>query len=357
MSIRLSPNNREVLSAISTITGKQEYLTSTNGVLNTTGSGGGGGGAVTIADGADIAQGSIADASVTAGSAGTISGKLRQISADISTSNGLRSTSANQTNGNQQTKITDGTNLVAVNVVSGKNGLYISSNSATGAAVPANAFYLGVGNGGNLQGVTNQSADAASGASFIGTTAGVYNATTWDRIRSATAAANTTGTGLLGVGNLVFDGTNWQAQATNVSDGTSSGTSIGTKQMSYNGTTFDRNRNNVTGVVIAAGATASNAGVTTTTYNASKAVIIVNIASATAATLTVSINGVTSSGYVYPILTSTALATVAVTPLRIFPGVTPSANAAANDLVPRALQVVTTVTGTISYGIDYELSV
>lgn len=43
-SIRMSPNQREVLSAISTITGKQEYLTSTNGALNTTGGGGGGGG-------------------------------------------------------------------------------------------------------------------------------------------------------------------------------------------------------------------------------------------------------------------------------------------------------------------------
>lgn len=43
MSIRMSPNQREVLSAISTITGKQEYLTSTNGALNTTGGGGSGG--------------------------------------------------------------------------------------------------------------------------------------------------------------------------------------------------------------------------------------------------------------------------------------------------------------------------
>lgn len=33
-SIRLSPNQREVLSAQSTITGKQEYLSSTNGILN-----------------------------------------------------------------------------------------------------------------------------------------------------------------------------------------------------------------------------------------------------------------------------------------------------------------------------------
>lgn len=57
----------------------------------------GGGGAVTVADGADVAQGATADSAVTAGSAGTISGKLRTISADIS------SIKSNQTNGTQHT--------------------------------------------------------------------------------------------------------------------------------------------------------------------------------------------------------------------------------------------------------------
>jgi|SRR5882762_119134 len=36
-------NHREVIAAVSTVTGKPEYLTSTAGVLNTSGSGGGGG--------------------------------------------------------------------------------------------------------------------------------------------------------------------------------------------------------------------------------------------------------------------------------------------------------------------------
>lgn len=38
MSIRMSPNSREVIGAISTITNKQEYLKSTNGALNVSGS-------------------------------------------------------------------------------------------------------------------------------------------------------------------------------------------------------------------------------------------------------------------------------------------------------------------------------
>lgn len=78
-SNRISPNQREILSAQSTVTGKQEYLTSTNGALNTTGGGSGGGGAVTIADGANIVEGTTTDAKVLGDSPGTISAKLRGI--------------------------------------------------------------------------------------------------------------------------------------------------------------------------------------------------------------------------------------------------------------------------------------
>lgn len=48
-----------------------------NGVVQTAGGGGGGGGAVTIANGADVAEGNTADAAVITDAAGTVSGKLR----------------------------------------------------------------------------------------------------------------------------------------------------------------------------------------------------------------------------------------------------------------------------------------
>jgi len=142
-----------------------------------------------------------------------------------------------------------------------------------------------------------------------------------------------------------------------LTDGITATSVLATGVIAHNGTTYDRQRNNTTGAVIAAGTTASNAGVSVTTYNASKAVIVVSISAFTSGSLTVAISGATSSGYSYPILTSTALAAVAVTPLRIFPGATASANAVANDMVPRTIQVVTTVSGTLTYGVDYELSV
>lgn len=125
----------------------------------------------------------------------------------------------------------------------------------------------------------------------------------------------------------------------------------------YNGSSWDRTQNNTTGVVIAAGTTTTQSNVALTTYNARSMVIVVNVSAVSGGSITVTINGTTSSSYVYPLLTSAALNTVAVTPLRIFPGSSPSANAVANDVVPRNVTVTVTVTGTITYGVDYVLGV
>lgn len=63
-----------------------EEATVTSGALVVTSVGGGGlESAVTIADGADVTQGAIADATVAAGATGSLSAKLRRISADIGT--------------------------------------------------------------------------------------------------------------------------------------------------------------------------------------------------------------------------------------------------------------------------------
>lgn len=124
----------------------------------------------------------------------------------------------------------------------------------------------------------------------------------------------------------------------------------------YNNATEDMMRNNTTGVVIAAGATSTQTAVALTTYNAKKLIIVANI-TAGAGSIVVAINAATSSAYTYPLLTSASLTGVTTTPLRIFPGATPSANAVANDVPPRNVQITVTVTGTITYGVDYVLAV
>jgi hypothetical protein len=68
----------------------------------------------------------------------------------------------------------------------------------------------------------------------VGVIPSLFNGTSWDRTRSATATAGTTGTGLLGTGVLGYDGTNYQRLKTDangvlamsMSDGTTTGSNI-----------------------------------------------------------------------------------------------------------------------------------
>lgn len=194
-------------------------------------SGGGGGGASTIADGADVAEGTTTDAAVTAGSAGTISGKLRQISSDISTGNaaqataagqstmnttlstigtntGNGATAANQTNGNQQTKLTDGTNIA--NVVAndtGFNGVVINKGTKV---IPFTTSSSGVQTllaNTDTRGyawITVTLTSAGSGLAWTGpwsaTSGGTYvSSSNWQASNSAT-----TSVGVLGVSTAIW---------------------------------------------------------------------------------------------------------------------------------------------------------
>ncbi len=150
-------------------------------------SGGGGGGAVTVADGADVTQGAIADAAVAAGATGTQSAKLRRISTDINTSLGA---------------------------------IAAKGQGATGAAVPSGAQYMGINSGGNLTGWNGAVAQSGTWTVQPGNTA---NTTPW---------------------LVTVDNTN--ANVGNNSDNVAAGASAGSPVVNYNydfdGTTWDRRR-------------------------------------------------------------------------------------------------------------------
>ncbi len=107
--------------------------------------------------------------------------------------------------------------------------------------------------------------------------------------------------------------------------------------------------------LVAAGTTTSGTFVFENQTSRELLVVLSTTTASAGNTVQVTINGVTASGYVYPILVGLAVAAAAVTPYRIGMGFTPSANAVANDLVPEQVQVVVTVVGTVAYGIDYTL--
>lgn len=99
------------------------------------------------------------------------------------------------------------------------------------------------------------------------------------------------------------------------------------------------------------------AGTTTTTNvtlsgNMQRLVIVYDV-TAVAGSVQPVINAITPSGYSYPLFTAIpALTAIGVTPYRIGPGLTPSADAVANDIVPRQVQVISTVTTGATYGVD-----
>jgi hypothetical protein len=109
----------------------------------------------------------------------------------------------------------------------------------------------------------------------------------------------------------------------------------------------------VNGPIIPAGTVATaTADIFTDVSVEPSLVVLVKVTAVSGGTVTVQINGKTSDGEIYPILTSTALGAVAVTPLRVGSGFTPVANLTANDLLPSDMQVVCTVAGTITYGVE-----
>lgn len=104
------------------------------------------------------------------------------------------------------------------------------------------------------------------------------------------------------------------------------------------------------GVLVPAGTTTSQT--IQLNGNLTRLVVVANISAIVPGSLTVALNGLTPSGYAYPILSSAALAAVGTTPLRVGPDLPVAANSSANDVVPRELQVVATVVGAVTYGLD-----
>lgn len=69
------------------------------------------------------------------------------------------------------------------------------------------------------------------------------------------------------------------------------------------------------------------------------------------------VEGVTASGAVYAILTGAAITATGQTALKIYPGVTASANVAVSDVLPQTIKVTLTHgdTDSITYSVDLVL--
>jgi hypothetical protein len=113
------------------------------------GGSGGGGGAVTIADGADVAEGATTDAAATAGGTGSLSAKMRLMTTQLNTINTTLG-SPLQAGGTVTANL--GTLNGAATAANQTAAAAAKGEGATGAAVPSGAQYMGINSGGNLTG-------------------------------------------------------------------------------------------------------------------------------------------------------------------------------------------------------------
>lgn len=114
----------------------------------------------------------------------------------------------------------------------------------------------------------------------VGSFLTVYNGTTWDRVRGAKGSVSTITSGAVHSAAVRYNGTDFTVDksASNVGDannGAASGSSAG---LLYNGSTFDRSRNNVEGTLLAsAERTTTTSSSIQTNHNARGVIIYLNV--------------------------------------------------------------------------------
>jgi hypothetical protein len=131
-------------------------------------------------------------------------------------------------------------------------------------------------------------------------------------------------------------------------DGVGDGTTFGllaNGDYLYNGTGWDKARNNLDNITVLASAsrTTTQTQADQTNYNHRGIIVVLNMTVVGTGSVTLEIDGKDPvSGTYYAILTGTAVTTNSTNIYRVYPGLTASANATANDVLPRTWRIKVT---------------
>lgn len=264
-------------------------------------SGGTGGGAVTVADGADVAQGTTTDAAT----ANTVIGRLKKLISLLPTALG---------------------SAISANSLP----VVIASDQGAVAVTPAGNVASGAADSGNPQKV-----------------GGVYNSTLPTFTTGQRADLQLTSRGHL-VGSVVTTAAGADAASNTVGvmiglSGT--GSSVMVNQNAFNGATWDRLRGNVdqTVGITASGVTTTQTGADQTNYNGRGLIVVLDMTSVGTGSVTLEIDGKDlSSGKYYALLTGAAVTTNSTNVYILYPGVAAVANAAVSMGLPRTWRVKVT---------------
>lgn len=114
----------------------------------------------------------------------------------------------------------------------------------------------------------------------------------------------------------------------------------------FNGTNWDRQRNNQDGLtagITAAGVTTTQTGADQTNYNARGVLVVLDMTVVGTGSVTIAIQGKdTVSGKYYALLTGAVVSTNSTNLYQLYPGVTVAANAAVSSPLPRTWRIVVT---------------
>jgi hypothetical protein len=232
----------------------------------------------------------------------------------------------------------------------------------------------------------NNLSDAAAGGTFMPVASVIYNGTTFDRQRSPTGDAVAV-TGIAASGGMVWNGATWDrmkgdssgtgrvgvaSRATGVSQVDAStntpnvltsdsngAISVVTYLFTFNGTTWDRVRNNTDVTLLASSSrTTTQTSASIPVYNAQGITVWMNTTSVGTSSNTLSVVEVDPvSAVTSTLLASAAISGNGMTRLHIYPGVTVAANASASVRIPRNIQIIVTAgNGNAStYSVGYGL--
>lgn len=190
---------------------------------------------------------------------------------------------------------------------------------------------------------------------------GLINGTAMERARTANAADATAGTGVPAAGTMIYDtaATVWRRQvsARNIGDTNSLTEGPSAGNMLFNGSNWDRWRNNTNTSILASASRTTTQNVTFTNYNSKGCHVVLDMTDVTAGpSVTLSIEGQDSvSAKFYTILAGAAVTTVSTNVYKVHPALTAAANAVANDILPRSCRITVTANnanaGTYSVGL------
>jgi hypothetical protein len=149
--------------------------------------------------------------------------------------------------------------------------------------------------------------------------------------------------------------------AATLADGAANPTApmVGANEQLYNGTTWDRKRNNLQGALLASAArTETQTGTDQVNYNGRGIHVVLDVTAVTdTPSIVLKIEGKSASGVYYTLLEGAAVTGTGTHVYKVMPWATPVANEAAADLLPRTWRVVVTHADadSITYSVDYAI--